>query len=270
MNFKSYTVHEIDELSQTGIYAIVNKVSGRFYIGSASSDRDVNSKRGFYYRWSEHFRELSKGNHENAHLQNAWNKYGADAFRFQILEFVEPDKCIEVEQTYLDLFPKGDRDLVYNICFIAGSMRGFQHSEETKAKLAKPFRLVTPDGVLVEGHNLSRFCTLNNVAQPGLDNVMKGKAFHYKGWTASLIAHELYLEFFEERGMCFTNRRSLWCVCWYTGAHQNQKYFREKEKAKLFRDSLEEKGYEFKIKNRGWKEKLNAKEISETTQGNRA
>jgi len=33
-----------------------------------------------------HFSSLRSGKHENIHLQNAWNKYGEDAFFFEVLE----------------------------------------------------------------------------------------------------------------------------------------------------------------------------------------
>ena len=50
----------------SGIYKILNKINGKFYIGSA-----VNFKR----RFARHKRLLNINCHPNEYLQNAWNKY---------------------------------------------------------------------------------------------------------------------------------------------------------------------------------------------------
>lgn len=76
-----------------GIYAIVNKVNGRMYIGSST-----NMKK----RWSRHRCLLVKNEHHCKYLQNAWNKYGADSFEFQELELCEEQELLEAEQRWLD------------------------------------------------------------------------------------------------------------------------------------------------------------------------
>lgn len=64
-------------IEKSGIYAIIHSSSGQRYIGSASN----TSKR-----WHRHRKDPSLGVHRNAHLQATWNKYGADAFEFVMLE----------------------------------------------------------------------------------------------------------------------------------------------------------------------------------------
>lgn len=121
-----------------GIYKIVNKLNGKYYVGSTND---------FDRRWlAEHLPALRKGEHGLAHLQNAWNKYGEGSFEFQIAEVVEGDRkaLICCEQEYLDEgFSKGG---IYNKAPRAGGgdslgeasrMWGRRHSLETKRKIGK-------------------------------------------------------------------------------------------------------------------------------------
>lgn len=264
MNFKSYTVHEIDELCRTGIYAIVNLVNGKFYIGSAATNTDESvKKQGFYYRWTAHVNRLKAGNHKNCHLQRAWNKYGASSFKFQILEFVEPERCIEVEQVYLDLFPEGDRDLVYNICFIAGSVLGRVPSEESRRKCAESnagnFYIVSPEGEEVNGRNLTVFCKEKGLERSGIIQVMQGGILHYNGWTSSVETSKIYRDYFDKRGIYKHGNSHR--VEWVNSGVRTSKTFKDYNEAKLFRNALEESGqHKFQIHVKGWRNILeNAK-----------
>lgn len=113
--------------SKPGIYKIEHIGSGKLYVGSA-----IHIGR----RWGLHLRRLRKCNHHSAKLQNAWNKYGADAFVFSILENVDnPENLLEVEQKWLDLTNAASRG--YNMTPTAGSLYGFRQSESTKEKMRK-------------------------------------------------------------------------------------------------------------------------------------
>ena len=104
-----------------GIYAIVNMLNGHFYIGSTANLQD---------RKCQHFSGLQRGKHENGHLQNAYNCYGSDAFRYVIIERVKlTENLIEHEQYYIDLL-----NPEYNMARVAGSILGIKRSEETKEK----------------------------------------------------------------------------------------------------------------------------------------
>jgi group I intron endonuclease len=94
----------------SGIYEIINKVNGKRYYGSSS---DIHN------RWRRHKRELKKNNHDNLHLQNAWNKYGIDNFKFNIVEEVNIDNLLLVEQKYLDIC-KNDSNNFYNQNYVVG------------------------------------------------------------------------------------------------------------------------------------------------------
>jgi len=113
-----------------GIYQITNKINGNVYIGSACDS--------FNKRWSEHKSTLNNNKHRNSHLQNAWNKYGANNFSFIVLARCEDkNDILYVEQFFLDIYFDGGIKC-YNICPTAGNTLGKKHSEATKKKMSKP------------------------------------------------------------------------------------------------------------------------------------
>ena len=89
---------------KSGIYAIINKVNNKIYIGSS-----VN----IFYRFKNHISKLNTRHHENNYLQNAFIKYGISCFYFVILEFCENLK--EKENFYLNYFKSYKRKYGYNI-----------------------------------------------------------------------------------------------------------------------------------------------------------
>lgn len=108
---------------KSGIYAIVNMKDQSFYVGSATSLQE---------RKHHHFRDLKADNHKNAHLQHAYNRDGAEAFRFCILEHVQHvENLLEREQHFIDTL-----DPHYNIARTAGSNLGMTYSDETKSKMS--------------------------------------------------------------------------------------------------------------------------------------
>jgi group I intron endonuclease len=112
-----------------GIYKITHIASSRMYIGSA-----IN----FVKRWSDHRTKLRKNIHDNKRLQNFWNKYGEDSFKFDIVEVIEnPVKeTLEVrEQYWINYYNSADRNVGFNLRKIAQSNLGFKMSKETKLKM---------------------------------------------------------------------------------------------------------------------------------------
>ncbi|SRR6266568_93541 len=99
----------------SGIYRITCTTTSKIYIGSAMNLRTRRNK---------HFEDLRGNVHHSITLQRAWNKYGADAFTFEILEFVLiPELLTAREQYYFSkLRPFGSHG--FNIARIAGSTLG--------------------------------------------------------------------------------------------------------------------------------------------------
>lgn len=261
MNFESYTAHHIEELSQWGVYAIVNKLNHKFYIGSAQQEGEFPSQTGFYARFSKHVERLTKNKHHCKHLQNAWNKYGADNFEFKIIHKCHPDDCIQFEQLYLNfLCPH------YNSSPTAGCTKGVKRTAEWTEKQSqaqsKDYYLINPQGEVVIGRNLSKLAEEFNLDHKAICRVNLGKSFHCNGWTASLEAHTLYKEHFESRGIRFEKSRSKWLVE-INYNNQRVKRFNTKEEAFEYRNTAIENGCIIKVNVCNWKKKLkDAKENS--------
>jgi len=124
----------------SGIYKIINKTNGRYYVGSSNN---------IHRRWLCHKQDLKRKTHRSRFLQRSWNKYGPEAFDFLILEKNIPEKNLLItEQKYLDI-SSNEKDKCYNSSFIAGKVEmnkatrkkisksnmGKKMSEETKQKL---------------------------------------------------------------------------------------------------------------------------------------
>lgn len=116
-------------LGLSGVYAITHIASGKRYIGSASVT--------FKGRWKTHRDRLRASRHHSRYLQAAWNKYGERAFVFSVIKVTEPSEAVEYEQSFIDFYKSADRRHGYNLCPMAGSVRGVKHTEETKAKWAE-------------------------------------------------------------------------------------------------------------------------------------
>lgn len=78
---KSSPEIENNDLKCNGVYAIVNTINNKHYVGSSSNlDRRIKT----------HKQHLEKGCHNNRKLQKDYDEYGLEAFEFKILE-----KCVE-------------------------------------------------------------------------------------------------------------------------------------------------------------------------------
>lgn len=114
----------------TGIYLITNVITNTVYVGSTT--------RLFRERWGQHKNELRRGVHGNRHIQRAWNRDGADAFVFSVLEVVTDRVAIIVrEQYWIDQYLSLSSVSCYNMSPIANSVAGRITSPETRRKLSQ-------------------------------------------------------------------------------------------------------------------------------------
>jgi group I intron endonuclease len=123
-------------VKRSGIYAIWNKISGRFYVGSAA---DIDG------RWATHRNLLRSGRHHSIKLQRSWNKHGAEAFEWLIVEMAGPDRLIEREQHWMDHYGSADPRRGFNIAKTAGSRRGVKVSAASVAKMMAARAAWTPE-----------------------------------------------------------------------------------------------------------------------------
>src|SRR6266581_2800509 len=109
----------------SGIYKITCTANNRIYIGSALNLRE---------RRRAHFGALRRNEHINKHLQNAWNKYGEQAFIFEVLEYILPMSLTAREQYWFNKLKPFDRK-GFNIAREAGSTLGYKYAPETIEKM---------------------------------------------------------------------------------------------------------------------------------------
>jgi len=96
-------------------------ITGKSYIGSSGNLSD-RFRQYFNINFLE--REIIRN---NSYIYKSLIKNGYSNFKLEILEYCQLDVILEREQYYLDLF-----NPEYNILKIAGSFRGFKHSDATK------------------------------------------------------------------------------------------------------------------------------------------
>jgi len=112
-----------DNKNKSGIYRWTNLKNGKTYIGSSI---DFSKRLTNYFNITFLENEIKKN---KSSIYRALLKYGYSQFSLEILEYCESENCIVREQYYLNLLPHE-----YNLLPNAGSLLGFKHSEETRAK----------------------------------------------------------------------------------------------------------------------------------------
>lgn len=124
--------HDLE--AKSGIYLILNKISGDYYIGSASTSK-------FYTRFASH---LIHGTGSKV-VKNSVKRHGLSAFAFIVLEIYNPNGggpvdretnrgLLDLEDFYLKtLLPN------YNILTEAGNSFGYRHTNITRIAMSTSY-----------------------------------------------------------------------------------------------------------------------------------
>lgn len=112
-----------------GIYKIQNILNGKVYIGSSVH---------IMSRWSRHRTDLIKNKCCSIRLQNSYNKYGLENFKYSIIEECSIDELIIREQFYIDIFDSYENG--YNSAPKAGNTLGYSPTQETRDKISKAMK----------------------------------------------------------------------------------------------------------------------------------
>ncbi len=113
---------------ETGVYCWKNRVNGKVYVGGAD--------KSFEKRRARHLMFLKASNHDNRHLQAAWNKYGEKSFDWQVLERCVLAQVEERETHWIKKLHASDRNYGYNICSCGISRTGILHREGSRKKMS--------------------------------------------------------------------------------------------------------------------------------------
>lgn len=152
-------------LNGKGIYIIENILNKDVYIGSTTSS--------FSQRFKEHMKGIRKGNHHSIILQNAFNKYGKDNFKFDILEYIDcPIECRNVERTWINIIlPK------YNMTHEVS--KAIVYTPEISRKMSeahggKPFEMYKNDTLIGVFYSQATCSREYNLQQSKIGEVLKG------------------------------------------------------------------------------------------------
>ena len=138
-----------------GVYAIVNKVNNKFYIGSSGH---------ILRRFRQHKIDLKNNINHSYYLQRAVNKHGIENFEFKIIEIIlDSTKLKEREQYWLDFYKPYLREYGYNTNPKSDDWTGTKHRPETieKIKLVK--------------------ANISDETRKRMSESMKGRPAHFKG-----------------------------------------------------------------------------------------
>jgi group I intron endonuclease len=122
----------------SGVYIIECLKNKKIYLGSAAN---------LQARMKRHWSDLRRGKHHNAHLQHAWDKYGALSFEFKVLEYCKPDEVLTREQHFLDAYQHYGRQFFNIAKSVTAPGLGIVVSQETRMKLSASLkgRIITPE-----------------------------------------------------------------------------------------------------------------------------
>ncbi len=109
-----------------GIYKITNLIDGKVYIGQT-----VNYNK----RKKRHLSSLENGNHHNEHLQRAFDKYGRDSFKIELIKKCNIEELDKLERYYIKELDACNHDKGYNMMY--GGQRYRNFTKEVRLKMSE-------------------------------------------------------------------------------------------------------------------------------------
>jgi len=117
-----------DNNEKIGVYSWLNKVNGKFYIGSGDP---------LYLRISDYFQNWYILYRPNLQIVKAISKYGIKNFSLVILEYSNSKNLILCEQKWIDLLKPE-----YNLSLIARNIKGYKHFIKGKNKIQETKEII--------------------------------------------------------------------------------------------------------------------------------
>jgi group I intron endonuclease len=140
------------------MYVIKNLIDNKEYVGITCDT---------HRRWLEHKRDLRKDNHDNCHLQAAYNKHGFENFEFKVVQtFESMEEMRKSEVDYINKNNLMDSNNGYNLA--VGGI-GFNHTDETKLKMSGRNLIAIVSKDLKTGE-LSFYNSMKEAYKDGLDS----------------------------------------------------------------------------------------------------
>jgi hypothetical protein len=153
-------------------YAYLREDRTPYYIGKGEKDRIYSTNR-----------KINKPKDISRIIFLKQNLIEAEAFRHEIY--------------MIAVFGRIDlgTGILYNMTDGGEGSSGRIHSEETKKKLSeahigkpkphlcKQFQIINPEGKVIDGVGITKFCNENNLNYDNIRKVLNGTQREHKGWT---------------------------------------------------------------------------------------
>lgn len=194
-----------------GIYKITNLQNNKVYIGQSINIQE---------RWKQHKSELNCHRHQNDHLQKAWDIYGKDNFKFEIICECSKDELDDKEIFYISEYNSINRDYGYNIQNGGASSPSAQETIEKLrgcgSDLSKDdvYRIKICMYLLMDRKEISN---KYNVSPKVLTAISQGKNFDYILPELNESIHNLKQNLIDERNqkivLLYDNGNSITEIC---------------------------------------------------------
>lgn len=165
----------------SGIYTIENVINKKLYVGYTD-----NFKKRFY----NHKSHLNRNVHGNEHLQKAWNKYGKDNFKFEVLSCCSEEFLVSEEHYWCNMLDVHNPLLGYNIQSTNPEKRGMTNvdklriSNKLKALNVRPIVMLNLKGEFIKEFDLVSDAAdyLGKVSPSVIHRVLTGSRKRYKNY----------------------------------------------------------------------------------------